>query len=247
MNRNSSNKGFTLIELSIVLVIIGLLTGGILAGQSLINSARTNAFIKQIQQYDIAVANFQTNYNSLPGDTNILDGDGDTANCESGIEGDGDGVIESRADGAYFTCEADDFWPHLTQTKMLIDGTQYISYDNVLPWPEAIGTVVPKSKIGNNTGFFLRQKPSGWLWFEDWAGASAYEIKQTGLGTMDGFSVPVYDALAVESKIDDGSGSSGSIVATYDGAHFNYDQGDVAMWIKIMGSQSMEDGDKDLY
>jgi prepilin-type N-terminal cleavage/methylation domain-containing protein len=246
MNRNSYNKGFTLIELSIALVIIGLLTGGILAGQSLINSARTNAFIKQIQQYDIAVANFQTNYNSLPGDTNILDGDGD-GDCESGIEGDGDGVIESRADGAYFTCEADDFWPHLIQTKMLNDGTKYTYYHHSITWPEAIGKVVPKSKIGDNTGFFLRQKPSGWLWFEAWAGASAYEIKQTGVGTMDGFSVPAIDALAVESKIDDGSGGSGSIVATHDGGNFNYNGEKVAMWIKIMGSQSMEDGDKDLY
>ena len=47
-------SGFTLVELSIVLVIIGLLIGGILVGQSLIESAKMNSFVRQVQQIDIA-------------------------------------------------------------------------------------------------------------------------------------------------------------------------------------------------
>ena len=65
------NKGFTLIELSIVLVIIGLLTGGILVGQSLIASARLQSFVSQMNQLDAAVALFKSNYRYLPGDAGV--------------------------------------------------------------------------------------------------------------------------------------------------------------------------------
>ena len=63
-------KGFTLIELAIVLVIIGLLIGGILAAQSMIETAKINAQIKQLQQLDITTQNFLGKYNRLPGDIN---------------------------------------------------------------------------------------------------------------------------------------------------------------------------------
>ena len=61
-------KGFTLVELSIVIVVIGLLIGGILVGQSLVNSAQINKQAQQIQQIDIAVNQFKNKYKSLPGD-----------------------------------------------------------------------------------------------------------------------------------------------------------------------------------
>ena len=61
-------KGFTLVELSIVLVIIGLLIGGILVGQSLINSAKINAQVRQLQQFDIATNTFKTKFKQIPGD-----------------------------------------------------------------------------------------------------------------------------------------------------------------------------------
>ena len=72
-------KGFTLVELSIVLVIIGLLIGGLLVGQSMIRTAKMGAFIRQIGQFDIAVSNFRTKYGYLPGDSpyHTAAGDGD--------------------------------------------------------------------------------------------------------------------------------------------------------------------------
>ena len=70
------NKGFTLIELSIVIVIIGLLIGGIIVANSMIESSRIKSFITQISQYDIAIMLFQENYGSLPGDFNMGETDG---------------------------------------------------------------------------------------------------------------------------------------------------------------------------
>jgi prepilin-type N-terminal cleavage/methylation domain-containing protein len=65
MNKSS---GFTLIELSIVLLVIGLITGGVIAGQSMIRSAQLRNTMGQITQYTQAVANFSDKYKALPGD-----------------------------------------------------------------------------------------------------------------------------------------------------------------------------------
>ena len=63
-----------------MLVIIGLLIGGILAAQSMINTAKITAQVRQIQQIQIAVNNFNTKFNCLPGDcttfTTAGNGDG---------------------------------------------------------------------------------------------------------------------------------------------------------------------------
>jgi len=64
-------NGFTLVELSIVLVIIGLLIGGILVGQSLIESSKLNSFVRQIQQYDSAIMTFKDKYKGLPGESGL--------------------------------------------------------------------------------------------------------------------------------------------------------------------------------
>jgi len=62
------NKGFTLIELSIVLVIIGLITAGIIGGQSLIHSAQIRSVISDVDRFRVAIATFEMQYDSLPGD-----------------------------------------------------------------------------------------------------------------------------------------------------------------------------------
>jgi prepilin-type N-terminal cleavage/methylation domain-containing protein len=73
MKSNSSSSysrlGFTLFEIAIVMVIIGLLVGGVLVGQNLVESAAVKGTMKQIAHYDSAIENFQTRYNKLPGDT----------------------------------------------------------------------------------------------------------------------------------------------------------------------------------
>lgn len=60
--------GFSLVELSIVLVILGLLTGGILAGQSLIRAAEWRSTIAQTQRIQAAIYSFRDKYRALPGD-----------------------------------------------------------------------------------------------------------------------------------------------------------------------------------
>jgi len=61
-------RAFSLIELSIVLVILGLLTGGILAGQSLIRAAELRSVSTDINRYSTAVTTFRDKYFAIPGD-----------------------------------------------------------------------------------------------------------------------------------------------------------------------------------
>ena len=68
MQARTRIEGFTLIELSIVLVIIGLIVGGVLTGQSLISAAEVRAQISQIEKYNSAVNTFRSKFNALPGD-----------------------------------------------------------------------------------------------------------------------------------------------------------------------------------
>ena len=66
----SGNGGFTLLEMSIVLVVIGLIVGGVLVGRDLISAAYTRAQISQIEKFNTAVNTFYGKYQALPGDMN---------------------------------------------------------------------------------------------------------------------------------------------------------------------------------
>lgn len=68
MNNSISQNGFSLVELSIVLVILGLLTGGILGGQELIRAAELRAAPTELNKYRTAVYTFRDKYFALPGD-----------------------------------------------------------------------------------------------------------------------------------------------------------------------------------
>ena len=69
-NSNNNNKAFSLIELSIVLIIIGLLVAGITGGQSLVESARIRNYLTEMKQYQVAVNAFIINKGRLPGNLN---------------------------------------------------------------------------------------------------------------------------------------------------------------------------------
>src|SRR5437763_13829667 len=68
INMKSQQSGFTLVEIAIVLVIIGLLLGGILKGQELINSARVKNIANDFRVIPTYVYAYQDKFRALPGD-----------------------------------------------------------------------------------------------------------------------------------------------------------------------------------
>src|SRR5690606_37829535 len=66
--RASANKAFTLLELSIVLAVIGLLIGAITIGKDIVHASKIRATLAQIESFNAASAAFETKYSALPGD-----------------------------------------------------------------------------------------------------------------------------------------------------------------------------------
>src|SRR5688500_4536700 len=104
--RASRLHGFTLIELSIVLVIVGLIVGGILVGRDLIHSAELRKTVRQVEKFDAGVNTFRLKYNCSAGDCALATRFG------LGIDGDGNGMLIGISPDYVFT-EYNAFWTHL--------------------------------------------------------------------------------------------------------------------------------------
>ncbi len=104
-------KGFTLVELAIVLVIIGLLVGGVLQGQELIKQAQIRSHIKSVNEIRLAAATFQSKYDALPGD--IKQPERFFPECNNAIYDDGSAVYRGDGDGLIGNDEIICVWLHL--------------------------------------------------------------------------------------------------------------------------------------
>lgn len=157
---------FSLVELSIVLVILGLLTGGILAGQSLIHAAELRAASAEIEKYSAALVNFQDKYDALPGDMpnavafwGAIAGDSSdnyTASCRNvpsadsrTCNGDGNGEVTTSGNTTSYQ-EQPMAWKHLANAG-LIQG-QYGGANTNGSVLNVAGEipVLPESKFGAN-------------------------------------------------------------------------------------------------
>ncbi|MCH2546863.1 MAG: type II secretion system GspH family protein [Alphaproteobacteria bacterium] len=100
MNHKRLNTdGFTLVELSIVLIIIGLLTGGVLVGSSLLSSAEIRSVATAVDENRMAYYAFKERFNCLPGDCINAD-----AYFDGATSGDGSGLIDCLDTGGASIC-----------------------------------------------------------------------------------------------------------------------------------------------
>jgi type II secretory pathway pseudopilin PulG len=237
-----SKTAFSLVELAIVLVILGLLTGGILTGQSLIRAAELRSVTTEFQRYQTAVHTFRDKYFALPGDMrNATAFWGEMTNCGASgpsgtgtqtCNGDGDGQISENV--ANQTGENFLFWQHLANAG-LIEGSYSGISGSGSSRDNDLGVNSPASKL-NNAGWSVR--------YFDTSSASNSNSYQINYGNNFLFGsddasfetfLPVLspeEAWNIDKKIDDGLPAQGKIIAMYwnnlcaaadDGSHASND------------------------
>ncbi len=204
-------NGFTLVELSIVLVIIGLLIGGILVGQSLIGSAKLSAQVTQLSQFDSASILFESKYKALPGDYPAFG------------EGNGNGVIDRRDSGSTskidaFHSENSHYWTHLFLGKYEIaNWTAVIAAipDENVPAAKmgsANSFVVPVGHAINNFSPDLSNKRNYFMIFsnDQYSSSAPIAFRNSTSGTR---AFKPIELLSLDRKLDDSQANSGSITA----------------------------------
>ncbi len=120
-------SGFTLIELAIVLVIIGLLLGGVLKGQELINSAKVKNMANDFKNVPVYIYGYQDKFRALPGDDRAASAHvGVTATTQ---EGNGDGTIGGAWNSTTASDESSLFWLHVRKSGLAPGSTDPTAAD----------------------------------------------------------------------------------------------------------------------
>ncbi|MEO8007444.1 MAG: prepilin-type N-terminal cleavage/methylation domain-containing protein [Betaproteobacteria bacterium] len=137
MINRQKNRGFTLIEIAIVLVIIGLLLGGVLKGQELINSAKVKNFATDFRNIPLYIYAYQDKFKALPGDdprvvTNVA---GATlATTPANLQG--NAVIDGAWNTTTNTDESCLFWQHVRLAGLAAGATTVNCAANADYWPK---------------------------------------------------------------------------------------------------------------
>ncbi|MCF8496751.1 MAG: prepilin-type N-terminal cleavage/methylation domain-containing protein [Alphaproteobacteria bacterium] len=205
-------KGFTLVELAIVMIIIGFLIVGVLKGQEMISNAQVTSTISQLKGIDAAASTFRDMYNAFPGDmatatTRLTNCAADPCN-----DGDGDGRINLNVgDAAALDNEGGYFFNHLLAADLItgLDGTATLAFGNaLLSAPVGGGYFIGHSTVGV-TGFTdTEMRPGHYIVLTGQTGPVA-----SGTGILN-----PSQAARIDRKMDDGRPNSGSVISETDNA-----------------------------
>jgi len=212
--RRSSEKGFTLVELAIVMIIIGLLIGGVLKGQELIANAQVTSTVAQLKGIDAAVSTFRDQYSSLPGDMPTASGaNGRLPNCNAApcINGNGNSRLGSTPNAAAQGGEALAFWAHMNAADLIsgVNGTATVEWGEALPAADIGGGFVAgflrNGSIADQTAGAAQNPRSGHYLvlraIPDSAATAVDALLRSSL------------AFRLDQKMDDGGPNSGSVRA----------------------------------
>lgn len=209
-----TNSGFSLTELSVVLVIIGILIASITTGQHLLKAAKMNKVIAEIKSYSDAVNNFETKYKSLPGDMPNAEIFWSTFDSTSNING----TINGNENGVIDTTPREDLvvFQHLAKSG-LISGNYYPSLVNgeMISGQDTENTNIPEAKsLTDNAGYWI-------LSYDSVYGTKGNSIQISSKSSSDpskwsGGAIDPENARLIDKKIDDGLADSGKVFAIND-------------------------------
>lgn len=219
----TKSSGSSLVELSVVLVILGLLAGGVLSGQALIRAAGLRSVVTEYERYISATQTFRDKYFALPGDMTNDQAFWDIADVTPSVcvttastdkktcNGNGNGKIDGNAAGSN---EVFRFWQHLANAG-LIEGT----YDGIAHGASSTHASTaensPKGKLSNGYWHI-----AGWGIQSGNPSRFAMDYGNTlsigGILTDNWPATPLFkppELWNIDKKIDDGRPGYGSLVA----------------------------------
>lgn len=186
----SRQQGFTLVEIAVVLVIIGLLLGGVLKGQELINSAKVKSLINDCRNVATFAYAYQDRFRALPGDDA-----GAASHLSGGVKAStggtaGNGRIEGNWNSTTATDESVLFWQHVRLANLASGDGRNPGLEGlvILDW-------LPRNAAGGRTGITGVAPITGW--------AGNFFVCQD--------NIPGSLARQVDIAMDDGQPAAGSV------------------------------------
>lgn len=227
----TGTNGFSLVELAVVIVIVGLLIGAVTVGKSMIRSARLQSVMSDADRYVKAMRQFQEKYTALPGDlasaTSFWGTDAggcpatpyNTVTKKATCNGDGNGTIGTPGTAATYV-EWLRAWQHLANAGMIsgsFTGAQGASGNT----DTVIGLNVPDTQItgagfsisrlsgANNSGIVTGNAS----WYDaNYGHVLLFGAKETNSFTS-GAAITTMEALDIDIKMDDGRPGTGKVLS----------------------------------
>lgn len=198
IQNKSKQQGFTIVEMSVVIIIIGLLIGALMKGKEMVRATKVRSAISELNDIKQAALKFRQKYGTMPGDykkatTELLNCIEASTSC---YDGDNNGKVEP-APSAGAVDEEEQFWKHLYYggfrqneifSSKLVGGTVRVYYDE---YPS-----------GSFTAGYMGGTGKHWLILESSAGSGV------------GCCLTLGEQRAIDMKIDDGA----VVGASYEGA-----------------------------
>lgn len=199
----TKKHGFSLVELSVVIVIIALVIGGVIAGRELVRQAELQSVISEYEELNGGTGTFFDKYGLLPGD---FDDANNQWGCGADCNGDGDGRVT-------WCQEALNAWVHLNEADIVLN-----SFDVTTgcPGTASVGINSPTSQVTS----------AGWSFYSVTPWGSTYSSQtedhyfligregtdDSGNSTTAAAFVTTEEAFAMDRKLDDGTPNTGNFV-----------------------------------
>lgn len=199
--------GFTLVELAVVMIIIGLLIGGVLKGQELIANAQIASTVAGIKGIDAATSTFNDTYNAFPGD--MVNATTRLPNCAAPCaNGNGNSVLGSAPNAAAANAnEALQYWIHLNLAD-LVSGVDTSGTG-------AFGASMPTTNIGGGlvAGYIATGAIANRTAAATGRGGHYLVLRTAANAAGAGTTLTPNQVARIDRKMDDGSPNAGTVMA----------------------------------